>query len=253
MLGGAIGAQYAGPAITTGFQEATKNAAAQRLGVAPEDLEWDSPGQRWARKTGFGAGEGKTVQEVDQAFKDMQAARNAPLGSGKISSKITGPMNVDAAAQLEAQEAARQARFASQREAEAAALRRAAPATEKLAEAIGMSPKAQSVLSGLYKGGSRLVPAVVGRGLMGGLAGLQGYDAYNRWQRGDYPGAIIGGLGALGSAASFIPTPMTRVGGTAVGMGAEALNAYLDSLKEKDHKAAGGQIALAAGGLVYLR
>jgi hypothetical protein len=52
-------------------------------------------------------------------------------------------------------------------------------------------------------------------------------------QQGDYPGAAISGLGALGSAASFIPTPATRLGGAAIGVGAEALNMYLDSLKQK--------------------
>jgi hypothetical protein len=252
MLGGAVAGQYVAPSIATGFQEATKDAAARRLGVAPENLEWDSPGQRWARKTGFGAGEGKTVEEVDKAYKDLQAARNAPLGKGKIASKITGPMNVDAAAQLEAQEAARQARFAQQREAEAAALRRAAPMAEKLANAIGMSPATQNVLGGVYKGVSKAVPAVVGRGLAGGLTGLQGFDAWNRFHQNDPIGGTISTIGALGSLASMIPTPITRIGGTVVGGGAEALNAYLDSLKKQENKAAGGQIAMAQGGLVYL-
>jgi len=252
MFGGAVAGQLAGPAVNTAYQEATKNAAAQRLGVSPADLEWDSPGQRWARKTGFGAGEGHTVEEVDRAFKEMQAARNAPLGKGKIASRNFGPMNPEAAASLDAQEVARQARFAEQRAKEAAALKAGMPAEARLAEAIGISPGAQSVLSGLYKGAGRAIPAVLGRGLMGGLAGLQGFDAYNRFKQGDYLGAAIGGLGTLGSVASFVPTPMTRIGGSAIGMGAEALNSYLDSLR-KQHHAAGGQIAMADGGLVYLR
>jgi len=252
LLGGAIAGQYVAPAISTGFQEATKVNAAKQLGVTPADLEWDSAGQRWARKTGFGAGEGKTVEEVNQAYKDMQAARNKPLGQGKVASRITGPMNPEAAAQLEAQEAARQARFTEQRAKEAAALKAGRPLETKLAESLGMSPAVQNALGGVYKGVGRAVPAVLGRGLMGGLAGLQGFDAYNRFKQGDYLGAAIGGLGTLGSVASFVPTPMTRIGGSAIGMGAEALNSYLDSLR-KQHHAAGGQIAMADGGLVYLR
>jgi len=73
----------------------------------------------------------------------------------------------------------------------------------------------------------------LGRGLAGAGVGFQGADAYNRFQKGDYPGAAISGIGALGSAASFIPHPATRVGGASIGIGAEALNAYLDRLKEK--------------------
>jgi hypothetical protein len=252
MFGGAVGAQYAGPAIAAGYQEATKVNAAKQLGTDPANLEWDSAGQRWARKTGFGAGEGQTVEEVDKAYKEMQAARNKPLGQGKVVSRITGPMNPEAAAQLEAQEAARQARFAEQRAKEAAALKAGQPLEAKLAETLGMSPAVQNALGGVYKGVGKAVPAVLGRGLMGGLAGLQGFDAYNRFKQGDYLGAAIGGLGTLGSVASFVPTPMTRIGGSAIGMGAEALNSYLDSLR-KQHHAAGGQIAMADGGLVYLR
>jgi len=65
------------------------------------------------------------------------------------------------------------------------------------------------------------------------VRGYQGYDAFNRLQEGDIRGATIGGIGALGSGISLIPTPITRFGGTAIGIGAEALNAYLDYLKNK--------------------
>jgi hypothetical protein len=89
--------------------------------------------------------------------------------------------------------------------------------------------------AGRFVGGATQsgVTPYLGRAIAGGGAAYQGVDAYNRLQQGDYPGAAISGLGALGSAASFIPTPVTRVGGAAVGMGAEMLNMYLDSLKKK--------------------
>ena len=73
----------------------------------------------------------------------------------------------------------------------------------------------------------------IGRGLVGVGAGMQGADAVNRWNRGDTSGAVISGLGALGTAASMIPHPVARVVGTGVGLGAEGLNMFLDNLKKK--------------------
>lgn len=119
-----------------------------------------------------------------------------------------------------------------------------APPTTMVGKAAA-SPMAQSLRAAGGAGMSGLVPAVIGRGLAGGSAAFQGVDAYNRLQGGDYGGALIGGLGAIGSAAALIPHPITRVGGTALGMGAEALNMYLDSLKNKNKPqamAAGGQV-----------
>jgi hypothetical protein len=109
---------------------------------------------------------------------------------------------------------------------------KAAPAG--MAGRAAASPTLQSMRSALGAGLSGTVPAVIGRGLAGGASAFQGVDAYNRAQSGDYSGALIGGLGAIGSAASLIPHPIARIGGTAIGMGAEALNAYLDSLKSKN-------------------
>jgi hypothetical protein len=104
------------------------------------------------------------------------------------------------------------------------------------------SPTLQSLRAAGAAGLGSTVPAVIGRGIAGAGAGFQGVDAYNRLQQGDIGGALIGGLGALGSAASLIPHPLTRVGGTVVGMGATALNMYLDSLKNKPAMAEGGHV-----------
>jgi hypothetical protein len=102
------------------------------------------------------------------------------------------------------------------------------------------------------------VTPYIGRGLAGAGVGFQGTDVYNRLQQGDIPGAAISGLGAAGSLAAFVPTPLTRIGGTAVGIGAEMLNQYLDSLKQKANTM--GQQPqqqpmpqMANGGLVYLK
>jgi hypothetical protein len=120
---------------------------------------------------------------------------------------------------------------------------RAAPTG--MAARAATSPTLQSLKAAGAAGLGGVVPAVIGRGLAGAGAGFQGADAYNRLQQGDISGGVISGLGAIGSAASMIPHPIARVGGTALGMGAEALNMYLDSLKSKPQgMAAGGQVQL---------
>jgi hypothetical protein len=82
----------------------------------------------------------------------------------------------------------------------------------------------------------------LGKGVMGAGAGMQAADAAARYSNNDTSGAIISGIGALGTAASMIPHPIARVGGTAVGMGAEGLNMFLDKLKNKKQMAKGGLV-----------
>lgn len=89
----------------------------------------------------------------------------------------------------------------------------------------------------------------LGRALAGGSALYQGTDAWNRLQRGDYTGAAIGGLGALGSGVALIPTPMTRVVGTAMGLGGELGTTLLDKYRAAQEPK---QPGMANGGLVYL-
>jgi hypothetical protein len=211
--GGAFAGQILGPAINKGV-EAVRSGAPGATS-APGGSGGASAGQKWAAKTGFGTGPGQTVEEVSSAFK----AENKPIGSGKISGKIArnSPMNVDKMLQLEAAQ-------------KAEAARRAAALGQGASSLPGPVQAAGRFLGGAAQSG---VTPYVGRGLAGAGAGFQGADAYNRFQKGDIPGAAISGLGALGSAASFIPTPVTRFGGAAVGVGAELLNQYLDSLKKK--------------------
>lgn len=232
MMGGAgaaVGAA-AGPVINAGAKQAQRTSIAKQMGVNPADLEWDSAGQKWARKTGFGAGEGKTVQEVNEEFKRIQAEKNKPVGRGKIASKMTGPYNVEKAAELADAETARQARFAAQRQAEMDAL--------KNQQTAAKAPRG-------FKSALTAPMGMLGRGAVGLGAGLQGSDALNRYNAGDTSGAVISGLGALGTAAAMIPHPVTRIGGTAIGLGAEGLNTFLDYLKKKSQKPAQPQQAQA--------
>ena len=82
----------------------------------------------------------------------------------------------------------------------------------------------------------------LGKTVMGAGAGMQAADAAARYSNNDTSGAIISGLGALGTAASMIPHPVARVVGTGVGLGAEGLNMFLDKLKNKKQMAKGGLV-----------
>jgi hypothetical protein len=215
VAGGAFAGQILGPAINKGVEAMRSGApgAASASGAA----SGAAPGQKFAAKTGYGSGTGYTVEEVVEHKK----AQEKPIGKGKITSKIAGnsPMNIDKMMALDAEKKAEAAR-------RAAAL---AP-TGLMAKMPGPVQAAGRFIGGAAQSG---VTPYVGRGVAGAGAGFQGADAYNRFQQGDYPGAAISGLGALGSAASFVPTPVTRIAGPVVGVGAELLNQYLDSLKKK--------------------
>jgi len=214
-VGGAFAGQAIGPAVNKGVEAVRSGAPG--ASSAPGAASGAAPGQKFAAKTGYGSGTGYTVEEVVEHKK----AQEKPIGKGKISSKIAGnsPMNVDRMLQLEAAKKAEDARRAA-----------------ALAPTGLMSKMPEPVqAAGRFMGGAAQsgVTPYLGRAVAGAGAGYQGLDMYNRFQQGDYPGAAISGLGALGSAASFVPTPVTRFGGAAVGVGAEMLNMYLDSLKKK--------------------
>ena len=117
------------------------------------------------------------------------------------------------------------------------------PRLEK--EAMANRSTGQKVLSKIPKplqGIASSPMGAVGKGIVGLGAGMQGADALNRYNEGDTSGAIISGLGAMGTAASMLPHPIARVGGTAVGLGAEGLNMFLDKLKNKKNMAVGGLV-----------
>lgn len=113
------------------------------------------------------------------------------------------------------------------------------PMTEKVGDVVRsassmVTPQPESMMGKFATGTGQML----GRSLAGAGAGYQGYDAWNRLQEGDIPGAAISTVGAIGSGLSLVPLPITRVGGTAIGIGAEALNAYLDYLKSKSQQPA---------------
>jgi hypothetical protein len=241
---GSLGGLIAGSAINKGV-EAMRAGAPAAGGFGGQPGNGAAPGQKYAAKTGYGSGTGYTVEEV----VEHKRAQEKPIGKGKITSKIAGnsPMNVDRMLQLEAAKKAEDAR-------RAAAL---AP-TGLMSKLPAPVQAAGRFIGGAGQAG---VAPYLGRAVAGGGAGYQAVDAYNRFQQGDYPGAAVSGVGALGSAASMIPSPVTRVGGAGLGIGAEMLNQYLDSLKQKVNTMGQPQQQqpqqpmpqMARGGLVHLK
>lgn len=223
---GAIAGPVAGKVLETAY--GPKGVPTTTPGTTPGMA--GSPGQKWSAKTGYGAGTGETVQDVVEEFKK----REGPLGKGKVTSKITGgPLGGPAAMESIAAKEADAARLAQMRAANQAATQKAASVPGRIAQATaGKMPL--------------LLKSAAGAG-----AGIQGADAYNRFNEGDFLGGLIGGIGAAGSAASLIPHPVTRIGGTAIGMGAGALNAYIDYLKGKaqPQQPAAQPQPMATGGL----
>jgi hypothetical protein len=73
---------------------------------------------------------------------------------------------------------------------------------------------------------------MTGAGAFG--AGAEGTEAVNRYRQGDYPGAVISGLGALGSAASMLPNPLVRGVGMAAGAISPLMLQGYDYLKNRE-------------------
>lgn len=85
---------------------------------------------------------------------------------------------------------------------------------------------------------------VLGRGIAGAASGFDVADAWNRVQEGDYLGATVSGIGALGGLAALAPHPIVKGVGTAISMGAPILNTYLDKTRVEKQRgfAEGGEV-----------
>lgn len=118
--------------------------------------------------------------------------------------------------------------------------------------------KAAPVLQKVNQVGQYLGTGVPGKVLSAvnpilGAAGAFGnYEDYKqRMEHGDKLRGYLSLLGAAGSAASTIPHPLTRGLGTALGLGAPALNYLIDKTYGREGYATGGLVYLADGGLAY--
>jgi len=73
-----------------------------------------------------------------------------------------------------------------------------------------------------------LTGALTGAGVAAG-----GVEAAERYRRGDVPGAVISGLGSVGSGMAAIPHPMTRAVGTGMALASPAALQILDLMRSK--------------------
>jgi hypothetical protein len=226
---GALGAMVLGPPLEAGY-EAAVGRAEPNLDAAPRAAEAGSPGQRWASKTGYGSGPGESVRDVREHY----VKEHAPIGSGKISKKVSRatPLTVQDAIERERQMAL-----------EAQARSRARTTMERL------PPPVQATGRGV---GAALehTPKWARRGVAGANLGYQAADAYNRALAGDVPGAVTSGAGALGSAMFMLPGKYKKAAGAGMAVGSHLLNQAMDNARENPEGYAKGKAV--KGGLEQL-
>lgn len=229
LAGGAYAAKYATEKGLDLFKEKFPD-----FGKAPSVTVEAAPAQ-YNTPHGVGTGAVKNAEHnVGQIVKNKvaQAALETPGYTSPANSRILMPENV--AAQI-AKEAP-------------AAVQTVAPAAEELStlgkvkEAVG---KVGNVLTPGGMAGKVLNTAAPMFSLAG--AGALGADAAVRASHGDYGRAIVSGLGALGSAASMVPHPLTRAVGTGAALLAPAINYGIDTLYGREGYADGGEVGPYVG------
>jgi hypothetical protein len=78
---------------------------------------------------------------------------------------------------------------------------------------------------------------IIGPAIAGGAMGYDIADLIERYEQGDTSGAVIQGIGALGSGLAMVPHPIPRAIGTVMGAGAVPavmLNDYLKSRRSEE-------------------
>ena len=75
---------------------------------------------------------------------------------------------------------------------------------------------------------------VIGPAIAGGSAGYDIADMIDRYEKGDTSGAVIKGIGGLGSLAAMVPHPLTRAVGTGLGLLSIPAGMANDYIKEKE-------------------
>ena len=227
-LGGAGIGVLAGAAETGGRTidkinqtlNASKEAAeANRLAAEAAQTMADpnSPGQKYKRKTGYGRGTGYTTEEV---ITNRERAK----GHGEVSKKLSARYGVPEAGESVLDMMLRKKKEGEILAAEALKEQKAAAEAAKRANMISKT------------GALARIP-IIGPAIAGGSMGYDIADLIERYEKGDTSGAVIQGIGALGSGLAMVPHPLTRAAGTVMGAGAipaVMLNDYLKSRGSKE-------------------
>ena len=203
------------------FQEAQRAARARDMARIAEGL---SPGEKWAQKvTGYVKPGVETVAEAATDYR-----RGFPQGkitSGKDKGRDAPSRRLARTYGLQAPgEPSQLTERLIERSRNAPIMGESRPVPEPQGE----PPR---------RPGGRLGSVIKGStmGALGGLgAGYSGYEAKERFEAGDYPGAAISGLGALGGVAAMAPHPMIRYPGLAIEMAAPvAIELYDRYLRDR--------------------
>jgi hypothetical protein len=141
----------------------------------------------WGTKTGYGVGEG-TTREQSEAYKKENPNKKLERGNIKRRWGIDSMLEELAKREALASEAVKGDK---------------AKYLEYLGQKLGLVQNA-------------LPRIATGMGAFG--AGYEGTEAYNRYKKGDYPGATIAGAGALGSAMTLAPHPIAKAVGAGLGV-----------------------------------
>jgi hypothetical protein len=186
--------------------------ASQATGVDP-----NSPGQKYKRKTGYGRGTGYTTEEV---ITNRERAK----GHGEVSKKLSARYGVPEAGESVLDMMLRKKKEGEILAAEALKEQKAAAEAAKKANMISKT------------GALARIP-IIGPAIAGGSMGYDIADLIERYEKGDTSGAVLQGIGALGSGLAMVPHPLTRAAGTVMGAGAipaVMLNDYLKSRGSKE-------------------
>jgi hypothetical protein len=179
-------------------------------GQGPATTNANTPGGRYAAKTGYGIGEGSTKEVIDRYKKFApQPLGDQMFADPKKSSMGAGPRNLPVVPGTTA----------------ALSINRQVPTPPPTPMLQNIRQGAQTV--GNVMGKIPVVPATLG----GASTGYQGQEAFNRYQKGDMTGATIAGVGALGGLASMVPHPATRALGATASAVSPAALAVLDKMR----------------------
>ena len=194
-------------------------AEANRLAAEAAQTMADpnSPGQKYKRKTGYGRGTGYTTEEV---ITNRERAK----GHGEVSKKLSARYGVPEAGESVLDMMLRKKKEGEILAAEALKEQKAAAEAAKRANMISKT------------GALARIP-IIGPAIAGGSMGYDIADLIERYEKGDTSGAVLQGIGALGSGLAMVPHPLTRAAGTVMGAGAipaVMLNDYLKSRGSKE-------------------
>jgi hypothetical protein len=210
--------------ITKAFEASTEAAKANQLAAEASQAassrmagDPNSPGQKYKAKTGYGRGTGYTTEEV---ITNRERAK----GHGPVTKKLSARYGVP-----EAGESVLDMMLRKKKEGEI--LAQEALKQEKTAQAAA---KRANMIS---KTGALARIPIIGPAIAGGSMGYDIADLIERYEKGDTSGAVIQGIGALGSGLAMIPHPIPRAAGTIMGAGAipaVMLNDYLKSRRSEE-------------------